>query len=406
MASNTDRSTAVTEAREWLASVTERVTQMVDPSARLTVLSPVIGEGQRMVERCAAVNNPDLIADLYLTLATAEVELAASGQSGTEGSLQRDAIDHCDLAVATAIGSQTTFVPAEILPWAMGTLSYARTRDPRGQERLLDARLSSYSRDLGRTLEQMEADRQHGSDTFAESAVLFAASNEVTDLADYRRVVGLAVEQAQEARRLLLSTGDFEIARLATDHIEAMQRALRGAAARVAAPPPPAAPQAAAVPAALVPPTTAAPEASRTRTPARRLPVTTMISVFGLVVAAVSAYLPWAKVGALTVTPLTPGAQFQFGRLLGRGGMDAYVLLGGAFLAAFLTVHGARGGTLSGLTRRLGGMLGGLLIPFTIGEVLYIVAQHGATLGTGAYVLIAGTVLTALAGMSGSRRAR
>ena len=89
----------------------------------------------------------------------------------------------------------------------------------------------------------------------------------------------------------------------------------------------------------------------------------------GFLGAAISVYLPWARLPGIEVTPLLTHARFRLGDSFGRDNLDGYVVAGLATLALFTTLLQVWAGrALRAVMGRLGGFAGAMLIPVGLVE--------------------------------------
>lgn len=197
-----------------------------DPAQARQTLSEIIAHCERNLEQVGDFANPHLLSETHITLAMAKIDMAGYEEDPTEQEqLARSSTEHCEIAVAVALDSDTTVLPAEILPWAMTVLAKALGYISGYQNQALQGRLGAYARELMQVYEKHREMRWEGAQTLFAGQALFDSADLAADESEREAILRRALSLAQEARQTLLRAGDRDVAEQARQTLEEIEAA-------------------------------------------------------------------------------------------------------------------------------------------------------------------------------------
>jgi hypothetical protein len=198
-----------------------------DPNQARQTLEEIISNCERNLEQVGEFANPHLLSETHIQLATAKIDLAEYEQDPEQRKqLVRSSTEHCEIAAAVALDSDTTVLPTEILPWAMTVLSKALGYLSGYQNQALQARLAGYARDLLQVYERHRHLRWDGAQTLFAGQALFDSVDLAADDSEREAILQRASSLVREARQTLLRAGDREVAEQARKTQEKIEAAL------------------------------------------------------------------------------------------------------------------------------------------------------------------------------------
>lgn len=196
-----------------------------DPAKARQTLSEIIAHCERNLEQVGEFANPHLLSETHITLAMAKIDMASYEDDPTvREQFARSSTEHCEIAVAVALDSETSVLPAEILPWAMTVLAKALGYTSSYQYQALQGRLSAYARDLLQVYENHKEMRWEGAQALFAGQALMDSAGVAEDDSEREAILRRAFSLTQEAHQTLLRAGDREVAeqaRRTMDEIEA-----------------------------------------------------------------------------------------------------------------------------------------------------------------------------------------
>jgi hypothetical protein len=198
-----------------------------EPVGARQTLQEIISNCERNLEQVGEFANPYLISETHIQLATAKIDLAEIEEDPVKcEQLVRSSTEHCEIAAAVALDSDTTILPAEILPWAMSVLSKALGYLSGYQNQALQGRLAGYARELLQVYEKHRQMRWDGAQTLFAGQVLFDSADLAEDDSEREAILQRALALVQDARQTLIRAGDRQVAEQARrmqQEIEAVQ---------------------------------------------------------------------------------------------------------------------------------------------------------------------------------------
>jgi hypothetical protein len=197
----------------------------VDSAKARQTLSEIIAHCERNLEQVGEFANPHLLSETHITLAMAKIDMVSyEADPMVQEKFTRSSTEHCEIAVAVALDSETSVLPAEILPWAMTVLAKALGYASGYQFQALQGRLSAYARDLLQVYEDHQEMRWEGAQALFAGQALLDSADVAADASEREAILRRAFSLTQEAHQTLLRAGDREVAeqaRRTLDEIEA-----------------------------------------------------------------------------------------------------------------------------------------------------------------------------------------
>lgn len=198
-----------------------------DPAQRRAILEEIISNGEKTLDQLGDSANPHLLSHTHMTMAAARVDLAnLETNEATRAELVHFGMEHCEIAIAVALGSGTTIVPATVIPWTMVVLTGALQTARGLQHQAIEAQLSTCVRELVRVFENQKQDRWKGAQTLFMSQCLAEGARSLENPSEREIVLQRALELGQGGLRMLLGAGDLEVARQARATIKEIQATL------------------------------------------------------------------------------------------------------------------------------------------------------------------------------------
>lgn len=182
-----------------------------NPARLRMILEEIIANGDKTLEQVGDSANPHLLSYTHMTMAAAQVDLA---NIETDEPTRKDRIhaaaEHCDIATAIALDSRTTFLPFNIMSWAMAVLANALRLSQGRQQRAIESRLSRCARDIPELLQKKQDDRLEAAKIHTTCQCLLIGAEDVENPSERTIVLQEALRMAQDAQRIFFSSGGFE----------------------------------------------------------------------------------------------------------------------------------------------------------------------------------------------------
>ena len=207
-----------------------------DDAARKAALHDFIQRSEAAIGAIGGQAHPWDSADLHLTTAAAQVELARYEGGYLKDGLIVAALRHCDAGSRVAVQSGSAAEAAEDLAWALGLLTIAREVADEVQRPAVEAQSERLAGDLGEVLERLDRERAECCEALFTGQVLFAQASEVKREEDRLAILGQAQEVVWRTRRLAASCGNTSVATQAGAMLAHINQALASPAAAAPTP--------------------------------------------------------------------------------------------------------------------------------------------------------------------------